>query len=129
MTALAYRLVLDDPARFPKSRSVGVYLGLTRRHDDSGDSEPEPRITKAGDKLLRRLLIQAAHYILGPFGPDTDLRRWGLEFIRRGGGTKKAKKKAAVAVARRLAVLLHCLWSTGEVYEPLRNAEPVSRAA
>ena len=129
MTALAYRLVLDDPARFPKSRSVGAYLGLTRRHDDSGDSEPELRITKAGDKLLRRLLIQAAHYILGPFGPDTDLRRWGLEFIRRGGGTKKAKKKAAVAVARRLAVLLHCLWSTGEVYEPLRNAERVCRAA
>jgi len=129
VTALAYRLVLDDPARFPKSRSVGAYLGLTRRHDDSGDSEPELRITKAGDKLLRRLLIQAAHYILGPFGPDTDLRRWGLEFIRRGGGTKKAKKKAAVAVARRLAVLLHCLWSTGEVYEPLRNAERVSRAA
>lgn len=129
VTALAFRLVLDDPARFPKSRSVGAYLGLTRRHDDSGDSEPELRITKAGDKLLRRLLIQAGHYILGPFGPDTDLRRWGLEYVRRGGGTKKAKKKAAVAVARRLAVLLHCLWSTGEVYEPLRNAERASRAA
>jgi len=129
VTALAYRLVLDDPARFSQSRSVGAYLGLTRRQDDSGDFESELRITKAGDKLLRRLLIQAAHYILGPFGPDTDLRRWGLEYVRRGGGAKKAKKKAAVAVARRLAVLLHCLWITGEVYEPLRHAERVSRAA
>jgi transposase len=122
VTALAYRLVLDDPTRFRKSRSVGPYLGLTRRLDDSGDSESELRITKAGDELLRRFLIQAAHYILGPFGPDTDLRRWGLSYLSRYGTSKKAKKKAAVALARRLAVLLHRLWITGEVYEPLRNA-------
>jgi transposase len=101
---------------------VGPYLGLTRRLDDSGDSESELRITKAGDELLRRFLIQAAHYILGPFGPDTDLRRWGLSYLSRYGTSKKAKKKAAVALARRLAVLLHRLWITGEVYEPLRNA-------
>jgi transposase len=119
VTALTYRLVLDDPGRFTKSRSVGAYLGLTRRREDSGDYESELRITKAGDELLRRLLLQAAHYVLGPFGPDTDLRRWGLEYVRRGGDTKKAKKKAAVAVARKLAVLLHRLWTTGEVYEPL----------
>ena len=121
--ALAYRLVMDDPTRFPTSRSVGAYLGLTRRHDDSGDSEPELPITKAGDRLVRRILVQGAQYILGAFGPDTDLRRWGLNHVRRGGGTKQAKRKATVAVARKLAVLLHRLWITGEVYEPLRNAK------
>ena len=129
ITALTYRLVIEDPARFPKSRAVGPYLGLTRRHDDSGESEPELRITKAGDAFLRRCLIQAGHYILGPFGPDTDLRRWGMEHIERGGNSKTAKKKAAVAVARKLAVLLHHLWSTGEVYEPLRQHEHASAAA
>lgn len=129
VTALTFRLVIEDPARFPKSRAVGAYLGLTRRHDDSGESEPELRITKAGDELLRRLLIQSAHYILGPFGPDTDLRRWGLDHIRGGGGTKTAKKKAAVAIARKLAVLLHRLWATGEAYEPLRDQEHTAVAA
>jgi transposase len=120
--ALAYRLVLDDPLRFPTSRAVGPYLGLTRRHDDSAESEPELPITKMGDALLRRLLVQGAHYILGAFGPDTDLKRWGLDYVRRGGGTKEAKRKAVVAVARKLAVLLHRLWITGEVYQPLRNS-------
>jgi len=122
VTALAFRLVLDDKRRFTNSRSVGAYLGLVRRLDISGDSDPELRITKAGNGLLRRLLVQAAHYILGPFGPDTALRRWGLDYIRSSGGTGRAKKKATVAVARRLAVLLHRLWVTGEVYEPLRGA-------
>jgi transposase len=123
MIALTYCLVVDDPRRFPTSRAVGAYLGLTRRHDDSGDSEPELPITKAGDALLRSLLVQGAQYILGAFGPDTDLRRWGLDYIRRCGGTKQAKRKALVAVARKLAVLLHRLWITGEVYEPLRNTK------
>jgi len=85
------------------------------------------RITKAGDELLRRLLVQAAHYILGPFGPDTDLRRWGLKLMERGG--KNAKKRAIVAVARKLAVLLHRLWETGEAYVPLYNEQQLSRAA
>jgi transposase len=123
MIALAYRLVIDDPLRFPTSRSVGAYLGLTRRHDDTGDFKPELPITKAGDPVVRRLLVQGAQYILGAFGPDTDLRRWGLEYVQRCGGTKQAKRKATVAVARKLAVLLHRLWITGEVYEPLRNAQ------
>lgn len=121
MIALAFRLVIDDPLRFSDSRAVGPYLGLTRRHDDSGGSEPELPITKAGDPLLRRLLVQGAQYILGAFGPDTDLRRWGEQYVRRGGDTKQAKRKATVAVARKLAVLLHQLWITGVVYEPLRN--------
>ncbi len=120
LTALAFLLVLVDPRRFRKSRVVGAYLGLTPRRSDSGEREPQLRITKAGDQLMRKLLVGSAHYILGPFGPDTDLRRYGLELARRGG--KNAKKRAVVAVARKLAVVLHRLWLTGEVYEPLRNA-------
>lgn len=118
LTALAYVLVIEDPNRFKKSRSVGSYLGLTPRLDHSGEHAPELPIAKTGDALLRRLLVSSAHYILGPFGPDTDLRRWGLA---RAAGGKSAKKRAVVALARKLAVLLHRLWSTGEVYEPLRN--------
>ena len=120
ITALAYVLTIQDPTRFRRSRSVGCYLGLTCRKSQSGERDPEMRITKAGDRFLRYLLVQAAHYILGPFGPDSDLRRWGLKLASR--GRKNAKKRALVAVARKLAVLLHRLWATGMVYEPLRNA-------
>lgn len=119
LTALAYVLTLEDPARFRRSRSVGAYLGLRPRRRQSGAQDPLLRITKAGDPYLRRLLVQSAHYILGPFGPDTDLRRFGLRLIGRGG--RAGRKKALVAVARKLAVLLHRLWVTGEVYEPLRG--------
>lgn len=121
LTALAFVLTVGDPQRFPKSRQVGAYLGLTPRRDQSGGRDPDLAITKAGDELVRRLLVQSAHYILGPFGPDTDLRRWGLGLAARGG--KNAKLRAIVAVARRLAVLLHRLWVTGARYEPLRLAE------
>jgi transposase len=123
LTALTYVLVLEDPARFRQSRSVGSYLGLAPRLDETGGAGrgPELSISKTGDALLRRLLVSSAHYILGPFGPDTDLRRWGLALAARGG--KNAKKRTVVAVARKLAVLLHRLWSTGEAYEPLRNAK------
>lgn len=115
LTGLAFVLTIEDPARFVKSREVGAYLGLTRRRRDSGESEPALHITKAGDPFLRRLLVQGAHYILGPFGRDCDLRRWGL-----GLETRIGRKRAIVAVARKLAVLMHRLWSTGEVYEPVR---------
>ena len=121
ITALAYVLTLEDPGRFAKSRSVGAYLGLRPGQRQSGERNPELRITKQGDVFLRRMLIQASHYILGPFGPDTDLRRFGTRLIARGG--RLARKKARVAVARKLAVLLHCLWRTGEVYEPLRQVD------
>jgi len=117
ITSLAYVLILEDAGRFGKSRAVGSYLGLTPGSYKSGDSDPQMRITKEGDALLRRLLVVAAQYILGPFGPDTDLRRFGLRIAQRGG--KNAKKRAVVAVARKLAVLLHHLWRSGEVYEPL----------
>jgi transposase len=120
VTALTYVLTLEDPERFPSSRAVGSYLGLRPRQRDSGGDEPQLRITKAGDGAVRRLLVGCAHYILGPFGPDSDLRRWGLRLAERGG--KTAKKRAVVAVARKLAVLLHRLWVTGETYEPLRRS-------
>lgn len=120
LTALAFVLILEDPRRFAKSRTVGAYVGLTPRLDDSADRKSQLRISKAGDEFLRRLLVGSAQYILGPFGTDSDLRRHGEAIARRGG--KNAKKRAVVAVARKLAVLLHRLWRTGEVYEPLRNA-------
>jgi transposase len=121
LTALAFVLILENPRRFKKSRDVGPYLGLVPRRQDSGAQQPQLRITKAGDKLLRRLLVGSAHYVLGPFGDDCDLRRHGEAIARRGG--QNAKKRAVVAVARKLAVLLHRLWLNGEDYEPLRNAK------
>jgi transposase len=127
ITALCFVLTLEDPTRFRRSRSVGAYLGLRPRQRDSGDLRPQLRITKAGDALLRRLLVTAAHYILGPFGPDTELRRFGLRLAERGG--KAAKKRAVIAVARRLAVLLHRLWVTGEAYQPLGYTETHAQAA
>jgi transposase len=127
LTSLAYVLTLEDPHRFPRSRKVGSYVGLRSRKNQSGKGDPELRITKAGDSMLRRLLVNSAHYILGPFGPDCDLRRWGLKLAARGG--KNAKKRAVVAVARKLAVLLHRLWVTGADYDPLRNAKRLERRA
>jgi transposase len=120
VTSLTYVLTLEDPSRFRNSRSVGAFLGLTSRRSQSSGEDPELRITKAGDVTLRSLLVQCAQYILGPFGPDTDLRRWGLKLAER--GAKNQKKRAIVAVARKLAVLMHRLWVTLEDYEPLRNA-------
>jgi transposase len=121
LTAQCFMLTIEDPARFPKARAVASYVGLRPRQADSGSLSPQLRITKAGDEHLRWMLVAAAHHILGPFGPDTDLRRWGLALAEKGG--KNGKKRAVVAVARKLAVLLLRLWQTGEVYEPLRNAK------
>jgi transposase len=120
LTALTFVLTVEDPSRFAKSRSVGAYLGLVPARDQSGERDPQKRISKEGDEMLRKLLVSGAHYILGPFGNDSDLRRHGEKIASRGG--KNAKKRAVVAVARKLAVLLHSLWLSAEVYEPLRNA-------
>ncbi len=119
LTALTFVLTVEDPYRFEKSRSVGAYLGLVPASDRSGERDPQKRISKEGDEMLRRLLVGSAHYILGPFGSDSDLRRHGEKIASR--GAKNAKKRAVVAVARKLSVLLHSLWVTGEVYEPLYN--------
>jgi transposase len=126
LIALAFILTIEDPHRFRKSRDVGCFLGLRPGRRNSGQSQPQMHISKEGDRYLRTLMVQGAHYILGPFGEDSDLRRWGLRLAGRGG--KNAKKRAVVAVARKLAVLLHRLWVTGEVYEPLRNSQKAMRA-
>ena len=125
--ALAYVLTLETPLRFKRSRDVGPYLGLVPKQEDSGDIQPQLGISKAGDRMLRKLLVGSAHYILGPFGPDCDLRRFGNRLYEHGG--KNAKKRATVAVARKLAVLLHRLWISGEVYKPLCHQPPQTVAA
>jgi transposase len=116
LTAVAFILTLGEKERFRSSRMAGAYLGLRPRKSQSGNDDPQLRITKAGDPFLRRLLVNCANHILGPFGKPSDLRTWGLRLVERGG--KNARKRAKVAVARKLAVLLHRLWLTGEVYEP-----------
>lgn len=127
LISIAFVLTVDDPKRFASSRHVGSWLGLCPRSQASGDRRPQLRISKAGDGRLRRLLMQGAHHVLGPFGRDCDLRRYGLRLAARGGTA--AKRRAVVAVARKLAVLLHRLWTTGADYEPLRNANRLVAAA
>ena len=120
ITALAYVLSLEDPHRLSKSREAGPLLGLTPRRDQSGQSDKQLPITKAGNAHLRRLLVNCAQYILGPLAPQSDLRRYGEKIAERGG--KNAKKRAVVAVARKLAVLLHRLWVDESEYIALRSA-------
>ena len=124
LIALTFLLTLEDPHRFRKSRDVGGYLGLQPGRRNSGKSEPQLHISKEGDPYLRTLLVQGAQHILGPFGVDCDLRRWGLKLAERGG--KSGKKRAIVATARKLAVLLHHLWVSGEAYEPCHNRQRVA---
>jgi transposase len=121
ITALYFVLKIQDPARFERVRDVGAFIGLCPRRDQSGENDPQLRISKRGDSYLRRLLVSAAQYILGPFGPPSALRQYGLALAR--GGTPRAKKRAVVAVARKLAVLLLTLWKNKSVYQ----AFPLSR--
>lgn len=116
ITALTYVATIDDPHRFARSRQVGSYVGLAPRSDRSGERAKECGITHCGDATLRWLLVQSAQYILGPHGQDCDLRRQGLALVARGGPT--AKRRAVTAVARKLAVMLHRLWVSGQPYEP-----------
>ena len=127
LTALTFVLTVEDPGRFEESRSVGAYLGLVPGKDQSGERDPQKRISREGDEMLRRLLVGSAHYILGPFGEDSDLRCQGLKIA--GGAAKNARKRAVVAVARKLSVLLHHLWISGEVYEPLYNCRQLKGRA
>lgn len=127
LIALAYVLTLEDPRRFGKSREAGCYVGLQPGRRNSGSSTPQLHISKEGDCYLRTLLVQGAQHILGPFGEDSDLRRWGLKLAERGG--RNGKKRAVVAVARKLAVLLHRLWVSGEAYEPLHNQGVIESVA
>lgn len=127
LTALSFVLTLESPERIDKARNVGAYLGLVPRESQSGNRKPELRITKNGDRALRSLLVCCAHYIMGPFGEDSDLKRFGERIAAR--GDKAAKKRAVVAVARKLSVLLLRLWQTGERYDPLRNSHRTSGRA
>jgi transposase len=116
ITALYFVLKIEDPRRFAKVRDVGAFLGLCPRRDQSGENDPQLRITKRGDAYLRRLLVSAAQYILGPFAPASALRQYGLALAAE--GTARAKKRAVVAVARKLAVLLLSLWRNERSYVP-----------
>ena len=127
LIALTYILTIEDKDRFEKSREVGCYIGLRPKQSESGERQPELRISKEGDVYLRKLLVQGAQGIMREQAPDTDLKRWGKKLAGRGG--KNARKRAIVAVARKLAILLHHLWATGEVYEPLRNSQGMANAA
>ncbi len=118
LTALTFVATLEDPSRFTSSRRVASFLGLRPRLDQSGEQDKKLGISKSGNPLLRRLLVISSQWILGPFGVDSDLRHWGLGLVARGG--KGAKKRAVVAVARKLSVLLHALWRSDGTYEPRR---------
>lgn len=127
LTAMAYAVTIEDPARFERSRDVGAYLGLVPRRDQSGATDKQLPITKAGDGYLRRLLVNSSQYILGPFGPPCALRTFGLRLAERGG--RNAKRRAVVAVARKLSVLLHALWVGTAPYDPNRGMNVVTEAA
>ncbi|MDD7986173.1 IS110 family transposase [Lentisphaera marina] len=119
VTALAFVLTIDDPTRFNKSRDIGAFLGLTPKRDQSGEKDKQLRITKHGDRYLRSLLVICAQHIFSDRSPDSDLKRYGHRIASRGGGA--GRKKAKVAIARKLAVLMHRLWVSGDNYEPLHK--------
>lgn len=127
VTSLGFVLSLEEAGRFKKSRSVGAYVGLTPRRDQSGQTDKQLRVTKAGDEFVRRLLVGCSHYILGAFGAESDLRRFGQKLAARGG--KNAKRREVVTVARKLSVLLHRLWVSGEQYDPDHRNNRIMKAA
>jgi transposase len=128
LTALTFVLLLDnDPSRFSKSRDLGCYFGLQPKQQDSGKYVSQLGITKAGDQLMRKLAVQCSHFMLGRFGRDSALRRWGLALCLRGGGN--AKKRAVVAVARKLLILMHRLWKTQTTFIPFPEIQTVPKAA
>jgi transposase len=127
ITSLSFALIIGDPERFEDPRDVAAYLGLVPKRDQSGNLDKELRITKAGNVYLRQLLVGSAQYIPGPFGPDCDLKRRGLGLAARGG--RAAKKKAIVATARKLSVILLTLWKSGEAYQPFRELPAAEKAA
>lgn len=131
LTALTYVLTIEDPERFKRSRDMGAYVGLVTKKRQSGKRDPQLGITKTGDELLRKLLVNCAHHILGVAREDSDLRRWGLGLVKAGqnAGIQGARQRAASAVARKLAVLLHVLWAGERKYEPLRKERALAPAA
>lgn len=126
LSALTFVLTLGSAARFEHSRDVGAFLGLRPKQRQSGDCDPPLRISKAGDKYMRKLLNQCAHHVLGPRGKDSALRQWGLQIAQRGG--KSGRKRAVTAVSRKLAVLMRRLWSKGECFKPFPGAAAAATA-
>jgi transposase len=122
--ALTYVATIEDPSRFLRSRVLGAYLGLTPRTYQSGERDPQLRISKRGDNGLRHLLVSGATYVMRRTSPDCDLKRYGKRLAK--GGSPRDRARARVAVARKLAVLLHRLWITGEVYRPIRESTPAA---
>lgn len=120
ITALSFILTVGDPKRFAKNRDVGAYLGLVPKRDQSGQVDKELGISKCGNAYLRRLLVSAAQYMLGPFGEECDIRTRGLRLAERGG--RGAKKKAVVATARKLAVVMMAVWRERAEYNTIRQA-------
>ena len=127
ITALAYVLTLENPEHFKNSRSVGAFLGLVPKRDKSGQIDKQLRINKAGNSYLRRLLIGSAQYIMGPFAQPSELRNFGEKIAHRGG--KNSKRRAVVAVARKLAVLLHHLWLSQEPYKNFYSSKKIQSLA
>jgi len=123
VVAATYVLTLNGVDAVRHSRQVGAFLGLRPRRQQSGDTDPQCRITRMGNNYLRALLVQSAHHILGRFGPDSALKRWGLKLAASGG--KRGKKRAVVAVARKLAVILHRMWSSGQNYQPFPSVPQI----
>jgi len=123
VTAMAFVLTIEDASRYPRSRDVGAGFGLTPRSDESGESKPQLGITKQGNGLMRRLLVQCAQRLLGPKGQDCAIRRWGLKLAGEG-KNKRLKQRAVVAVARKLAVVMHRLWVTGEKFVAFPGGQP-----
>lgn len=122
ITALSFVLTIERPERFEDPRDVGAYLGLVPKRDQSGDTDKQLPISKTGNRYLRKLLVQCAQYNLGHFGQDSDLRRYG-ENLYLSQGSKAAKRKAVIAVARKLSVLMLTLWQRDCDYEPLKNTK------
>lgn len=122
ITALSFVACVDDPHRFKRNRNIGAYLGLVPGLDESGELRKQLPITKAGDPYMRELLVMTAQRFLMKNGKDCDLKRWGRDLMERGG--KNGRKRAVVAVARKLAVMLLTLWKSGQDYRPFTRPAP-----
>jgi transposase len=125
ITALAFRTAVDQPEHFPSSAAVGAYFGLTPSKYASGETDVTGHITKCGDKAVRALLCEAANVLLTRVSRWSWVKRWGLEVLKRRG-----KMRAQIAVARRLAVIMHRMWLDGTDFRGQREpAAPAGAAA
>lgn len=124
IVALYFVLAVADPSRIRNPRDIGAYFGLVPRKQQSGSSDPQLRITKAGNSGVRRLLVLAAHCLISR-GKDCALQRWALALCQRGG--RNSKKRAIIALARKLAVVMLAIWKSGATYDPWHGVPPSER--